>query len=111
VKNEAILLEAVALADEILEKGSTEGRGLRLAALVLRLNESMVSGETPMSWEPHVPVSKVLSSLPPPPRVPGYRAALASLPEDEEFVAAWEKVISPSTAPGDWIELTDKDFE
>ena len=58
MKQEALLLEQVTLAEEILEYGPGEGRGIRLAALVLRLNEYMQDGKLPLSW-----------SQPPPPSV------------------------------------------
>ncbi len=58
-KNEEILIESVSLAEEILNSGSGEGRGVRLAALVLKLNESMMAGDIPVSWIPPMPIGEI----------------------------------------------------
>ncbi len=52
MEKDTILLEATLLADEILEHGSGAGRGTRLAALVVKLNELMLAGKVPLSWNP-----------------------------------------------------------
>lgn len=55
MNTEAILLEAVTLSDEIFERGANDGRGIRLAALVQKLNEAMSAGHHPLSWMPATP--------------------------------------------------------
>lgn len=118
MKQEAILIEAVTLADEILERGPHGGRGIRLAALVQRLNEAMVLGEVPLSWRPPVPLSEVMASLRPPPLPPAtgevsmprgnpaldwsdFRAdGPDDLPDPDELDAAWDRMLSqPETQP------------
>lgn len=57
MKQEQLLLEQITLSEEILDKGPGEGRGVRLAALVLRLNEHISEGkDLPLSWRPPAPV-------------------------------------------------------
>lgn len=51
------------LAEEILELGPNDGRGIRLAALTLRMNEAMnVSGEVPYSWRPPAPIPSYITN-------------------------------------------------
>lgn len=51
-----MLLEKVRLAEEILEKGAGDGRGVRLAAIVMRLYEISQVMEIPITWVPEEPV-------------------------------------------------------
>ena len=113
MKQEAVLIEAVALADEILDSGPGDGRGFRLAGLVHRLNEAMMRGDSPLSWRPPVPPKEVLASIPPPPPVPSSlpRAGASidwdefappplpepELPSPEDLDDAWDQLFS--TAP------------
>ena len=92
---EAILIEAVALADEILERGSQDGRGVRLAGLVLRLNESMANGNVPLSWRPTVvpetPVREPTASRP-----SWEQQVVDSIPDPEELDREWEHLCIPA---------------
>lgn len=108
-KLEAELLEAVTLAEEILERGPGDGRGARLAALVLRLNEGMMRGDAPLSWRPPVPASQTKSILPPIPRAgpvldwSDYVPPPDDLPGPDDLERAWEQVepgyVPPSQRP------------
>ena len=103
------------LADEILDVGPNEGRGIRLAAVVLKLNNGMMNGERPLSWNPPIHINSVLGSLPPSPYIPNdteydiredfipftyhtsyTQEAVEAIPNLEELDAAWDIIISES---------------
>lgn len=106
MRSNALLLEQITLAEEILEKGPGDGRGYRLAGVVLAMHEELGhGGHFPDAWRPHVP-----SILPPPlPGVPD------NWPDLDELDAAWETVLAPPPVPSFEddveMELDEFDFE
>lgn len=96
MRSNALLLEQVTLAEEILENGPGDGRAYRLAGVVLALHgEIGGGGAMPDAWRPNAP-----SSLPPP--VPGVPD---DWPDLDLLDASWD---APAEEPE--TELDELDF-
>ena len=99
MSQEEIISEAVNLAREIIAFGPEEGRGMRLANLVLNLDEVTPKG-IPVSWASPEP-SKKPSAYPTVPGVIGTeKSAAEAIPDPDELDKAWDQMFSIPPPPG-----------